>query len=88
MLFFLLLTLPAFLPSVITSVVTQNRGMQFHWAPPLDLPLHTEGCRRNPSHCIFLKPEKPHDDGIQGLNADLTYSVKWILCFKHFKLLF
>ena len=35
---FVLLTLPAFLPSVISSFVTQNKAPQ---APPLDSPLFT-----------------------------------------------
>ena len=34
-----LLTLPAFLPAVIFSLLTQNKGRGWHRAPPADPPL-------------------------------------------------
>ena len=37
-----LLVLPAFVPSVISSFFTQNKGGRAPWAPPLDPPLKTD----------------------------------------------
>ena len=38
---FNLIALLAFLPSVISSFFTQNKGNRDPWAPPLDLPLNS-----------------------------------------------